>query len=361
MEIGIIGLPKSGKTTLFNSLTKGKADTLAFAPTTAQPNIGVAKVPDRRLEGLKAIFDPKRTVPAEVQYVDVAIAKGKGKELGGELLVYLSKADGFIHVVRAFSDERIPHPEGEVNPARDIDSMNMELAFSDLAIIERRLLRIKDSLKGAKSVEREALLREQSLLSRIGSDLEKEIPVREQSLTREEAKMLENYQFLTAKPMLIVLNIGEDQLPQRASLEEELKARCPRWPVAAVCAKLEMELGELGEAEALEFRSAMGAGEAVTDRIINLSYQLLGLITFFTIVSGEVKAWTIHQGTPAVKAAGKIHSDMERGFIRAEVIPYVELTRCGSLPEARKQGLLRLEGKNYVVQDGDVITFLFSV
>jgi len=361
MEIGIIGLPKSGKTTLFNSLTKGKADTQAFAPTTAQPNIGVAKVPDHRLDGLKAIFDPKRTVPAEVQYVDIAIARGKGKELGGELLVYLSRADGFIHVVRAFSDEAIPHPDGEINPPRDIDTMNMELAFSDLGIIERRLLRIKDSLKGAKSNERETLLREQSLLSRIGSDLEKEIPVKEQSLSGEETKMLENYQFLTAKPMLIVLNIGEDQLSQRASLEEDLKTRYPQWPVAAVCTKLEMELGQLSEAEAIEFRSAMGAGEAVTDCIISLSYQLLGLITFFTVVSGEVKAWTIHQGTPAVKAAGKIHSDMERGFIRAEVIPYVELTRCGSLPEARKQGVLRLEGKNYVVQDGDVITFLFSV
>jgi GTP-binding protein YchF len=361
MEICIIGLPKSGKTTLFNSLTKGKADTRPFAPTAAEPNIGVAKVPDSRLEGLTAIFKPKRTINAEVNYVDVAIKKAKGREIGGELLVHLGKADAFIHVVRAFSDQSIPHPEGDVDAARDLETINMELAFSDMAMIERRVTRIGGSLKGAKAAERDTLLHEQALLSRISTEIEADVPVRDQQLTQEEAKLIQNYQLLTAKPALIVLNIGEDQLPHASSLGERLRASYPRFEVAAICAKLEMELGELGEVEAAEFRSAMDAGEAATERIVKLSYELLGLITFFTIASGEVKAWTVRAGTAAVKAAGKIHSDMERGFIRAEVTSYPDLLRCGSIAEARRQGVLRLEGKEYIVQDGDVITFLFNV
>ncbi len=361
MEIGIIGLPKSGKTTLFNTLTKGKAQTRASASTGVEPNMGVAKVPDPRLEGLQTIFKPKRTVPAEVKYLDVAVARSKGTGLGGELLAYLSQVDAFIHVVRAFADERIPHPEGSVDVERDVDIMNMELMFSDLAIIERRLLRIDDSLKGARSTEREALLREKSLLARIKSAMQDEVPLGEQVLSSEERRITENYQFLSAKPLMIVLNIGEEQLGEASAVEEALRSRYPRYRVAAASAKLEMELGELAEPEATEFRSAMGVGEAVVDRIVRLSYELLGLISFFTTVSGEVRAWTIRQGTTAVKSAGKVHSDMERGFIRAEVVPFTDLARCGSLAEARRQGLLRLEGKNYVVQDGDVITFLFSV
>ncbi|RLC94480.1 MAG: redox-regulated ATPase YchF [Chloroflexi bacterium] len=361
MEIAIIGLPKSGKTTLFNCLTGAKAPTDPFAPTRAEPNVGVAKVPDPRLDGLTAIFKPKRTVNAEVKYVDVAIPKEKGKEIGGEALVHLGKADAFIHVVRAFVDASIPHPDGSVDPARDVDSMNMELAFSDMAIIERRLARVNDSLKGAKGGERDALLHEQALLSRIGSELEKDVPVRQQALTTEETRLIQSYQFLTMKPMLQVLNIGEDQIGEGPRLEAELKSSYPEATAAALCAKLEAELSELGQDEAAEFRSAMGAGEPATERILRLSQQLLGLVTFFTIASGEVKAWTVATGTPAAKAAGKIHSDMERGFIRAEVISYPDLQRSGSLADARKHGLLRLEGKDYIVQDGDVITFLFNV
>jgi GTP-binding protein YchF len=248
-----------------------------------------------------------------------------------------------------------------VDAARDLETINMELAFSDMAMIERRLTRIGDSLKGAKAAERDTLLHEQALLSRISTEIEGDVPVRDQQLTQEEAKLIQNYQLLTAKPALIVLNIGEDQLPQASSLSERLRASYPKFEVAAICAKLEMELGELGEVEAAEFRSAMEAGEAATERIVKLSYELLGLITFFTIASGEVKAWTVRAGTAAVKAAGKIHSDMERGFIRAEVTSYPDLVRCGSIAEARRQGVLRLEGKEYIVQDGDVITFLFNV
>lgn len=361
MELGIVGLPKSGKTTLFNSLTRGRAEIHTFGPTTLEPNVGAAKVPDPRLSGLQALLNPKKVVPAEVKYVDVAIHRDRGEELGSELRGYLGTVDAFIHVVRDFADETVPHIKGSLDPARDISMVNLEFTLSDLAIIERRLLRINDSLKGAKQQEREILLREQALLSRIKPALENETPIRQQSLSVDEARMLENYQFLTAKPVLVVLNIGEAQLPQASSLEEGLSQRYPQLKVAAVCAKLEMELSQLDEADAAEFRSALGVREGVIDRIIKLSYEVLGLLSFFTIASGEVRAWTVTQGTPAHKAAGKIHSDMERGFIRAEVVSYSDLVACGSLGEARKKGQLRLEGKNYPVRDGDVITFLFSV
>jgi GTP-binding protein YchF len=359
VEIGIIGLPKSGKTTVFNSLTKGEAKTDAYTPTALEPNLGVARVPDPRLLKLEAIFKPKKTVPAEVKYVDVAIPKGR--ELSGELLAYLGKTDALIYVVRAFSDERVPHSEGGIDPGRDIATINLELAFSDLAISERRLKRIEDSLKGAKSTERETLLREQNLMARIKSALEGEVPVREQELSHEETKLIENYQFLTVKPLLVLLNIGEEQLPQASSLEADLHSHYPRLQFAAVCGKLEMELSQLGDDEAAEFRSTMGIGEAMISRVIRLSFELLGLLSFFTIASGEVKAWTVPRNTPAPGAPGKIHTDMERGFIRAEVISYDDMVNCSSLAEARKKGLLRLEGKSYIVQDGDVITFLFNV
>jgi GTP-binding protein YchF len=361
MELAIVGLPKSGKTTLFNSLTKGQAEVHAFGPTRLEPNLGVTKVPDPRLYGLQSALNPKRVVPAEVKYIDVAIPKDKGDDVSGQLRGFLSTVDAFIHVVRAFADDTVPHSEGTIDPARDISSLNLELSLSDLEILERRLARIDDSLKGAKQQDRENILHEKATLSQIKAALAKEMPIREQSLTKEEAKMLENYQFLTAKPLLAALNIGEAQLPQAASIEQALQQRYPQLKMAAVCAKLEMELSQLGEADAAEFRSALGIREGAIDCVIRLSYEVLGLVSFFSVASGEVRAWTVPQGTPAPRAAGKIHSDMERGFIRAEVICYSDLVACGSLVEARKRGLLRLEGKNYVVQDGDVITFLFSV
>lgn len=365
MEIGIIGLPKSGKTTVFNALTRGKAQTDAYSSALA-PNIGVVKVPDPRLETLTKILKPKRTVPAEVTYIDIAAPSkgfGKGEGPGGQFLAYLSKVDALAHVIRVFEDERLPHPEGSVNPGRDVGTTNMELAFSDLSIIEKRMERLKASLKGAKPQERETISREQILLDKIKAGLEADTPVREQSLSESEAKLLENFQFLTAKPMLLLLNIGEKQIPESGSLEDKFGStyRSPYCDVAALCGKLEMELSQLDDAEAKEFRSEMGLIESGLDRIIRLSFSLLGLISFFTIASDEVKAWTVRRNTVAQKASGKIHTDMERGFIRAEVISHNELVKCGSLGEARKRGLLRLEGKNYIVQDGDVLTILFNV
>jgi ribosome-binding ATPase YchF (GTP1/OBG family) len=239
--------------------------------------------------------------------------------------------------------------------------LDLELAISDLAIMERRLEKLEASLKGAKATERESYLKEQLLLQKIKADLEKDIPIRLQGLAKEELKILANYQFLTAKPMLVVLNIGEKQISQASQLEGGIKALYPQFAVVALCDKLEMELVQLSDAEAREFREAMGLSKPALDRVIDLSYSLLGLISFFTTVSSELKAWTIPGGTPAPKAAGKIHSDMERGFIRAEVIGYSDLQNCGNLAEARKRGLLRTEGKSYTIQDGDVVTFLFNV
>lgn len=355
-------MPKSGKTTIFNALTKGRDEVVAYSPRLT-PNIGVAKVPDFRLPILEGIFQPKKTVPAEVSYIDiVGPIKSFGREAaGGEFLNYLTTADALLQVVRAFGDDSVPHPEGSIDPTRDMASLDLELAVSDLAIMERRLDKLATSLKGAEAAEREPYLKEQQLLHKIRIELEKEKPIRMQGLTKEELKMLANYQFLTAKPMLVALNIGEKQIAQASQLEDEIRSLYPEFAVVALCGKLETELAQLSDDEAREFREGMGLSRPALGRVIDLSHSLLGLISFFTTVSSELKAWTIPSGTPAPKAAGKIHSDMERGFIRAEVISYANLVSCGSLSEARKRGLLRTEGKNYIIQDGDIVTFLFNV
>jgi len=297
MEIGIIGLPQSGKTTVFNALTKGKAETGVYAPSAAGPNIGVAKVPDSRIEVLDKIFHPKRRVPTEVTYVDVAAppkSLGRGEGIAGQFLSHLSNVDAMLHVMRAFEDARVPHIEGSIDPDRDAVLMDLELAFSDLAIIERRLERIETSLKAAKPHEREAFSMEQALLARIKTALESETPIREQQLTEDEKRLISNYQFLTAKPLLLVFNIGEERLPEASSLEEEWRAKCqrPQLQVVVLCGKLEMELSQLEDADAQQFRSSMGLEEAALNRMVTLSYELLGLISFFTVVSDEVKAWT---------------------------------------------------------------------
>ena len=362
MKVAIVGLPKSGKTTIFNALTRGKAEVAAYSPTLT-PNTGVAKVTDSRLAVLEGIFQPKKTVPAEVSYTDIAGSiKGFGKEgAGGEFLNYLTTADALLQVVRAFEDDKVPHPEGSTDRKRDITSLDLELAISDLAIIERRLEKLEISSKAAKAAERDAYLKEQFILQKVKAELETDTPIRLQGLAEEELKMLSDYQFLTAKPMLVVLNIGEEQIPQASQLEGEISSLYPQFAVVALCGKLEMELAQLSDAEASEFREAMGLNQPALDRLVGLSYGLLGLVSFFTTVSSELKAWTIPGGTPAPKAAGKIHSDIERGFIRAEVISYSDLESCGNIAEARKRGLLRTEGKNYIIQDGDVVTFLFNV
>jgi len=303
-------------------------------------------------------------VPAEVSYIDIgATVKGGERGMGGQVLGELSNTDALINVVRAFADDSIPHPEGSLDVERDIAAINLELALHDAGIIGRRLERIETSLKGADSTERQGLLREQQLLARLKTELEKEAPIRQLGLTADETRAIANFQFLTAKPLLILVNIGEGQICEAASLEKEFEQRHrgAGLGVITLCGRLEMELTQLDEEAEKECRAEFGVTEPGLDRVVRLSYQLLDLVTFFTTVSDEVKAWSIPRGTTALKAAGKIHSDMERGFIRAEAISYDDLMKCDSMAEAHKKGRLRLEGKGYTVQDGDVITFLFNV
>jgi GTP-binding protein YchF len=359
INIGIVGLAQSGKTTIFNALTKGQADTKS-----STPHIGKAKVPEPRLKALADMLQPKRVVPAEVSYIDIgASVMGGDRGMGGQLLGELSNTDALINVVRAFADDSIPHIEGSLDVERDIAAIDLELTLHDASIISRRLERIDASLKGADPTERQLLLREQQLLARLKAELEKEAPIRQLGLTAEETKAISNFQFLTAKPLLIVVNIGEGQIGEAASLEKELNTSHAGTGsgVITLCGKLEMELTQLDEEAEKECRAEFGITEPGCERVIRLSYQLLDLITFFTTASDEVKAWSIPRGATALKAAGKIHSDMERGFIRAEAISYDDLMKCASLAEAHKKGRLRLEGKSYPVQDGDVITFLFNV
>ncbi|MFC1911802.1 redox-regulated ATPase YchF [Chloroflexota bacterium] len=367
IDIGIIGLAQSGKTTIFNALTRSKADSAGYTAASPTHHLCTAKVPEPRLQALTDMLQPKRVVPAEVRYIDIgASVKSLAKDkttIGGELLNQLGNADALINVVRAFPDESIPHVEGSLDIERDISTMNLELIFSDLSIIERRLERIETSLKGAKPPERQNLLHEQEQLLKFKVELEQDRSIRDLKLTDTETRMIANYQFLTAKPLLTLVNIGEEQLTEAPSLEAKFASLCCRegCGIMALCGKLEMELGQLDNSAAEEFRTDFGLQESGLDRVIKLSYDLLGLISFFTTASSEVKAWSIKAGTSALKAAGKIHSDIERGFIRAEVIGYNDLCQHGNLPEARKKGLLRLEGKDYIVEDGDIITFLFNV
>lgn len=366
MELGIIGLPKSGKTTVFNALTRGRTETSHSGGQSSKLTIGVDKVADRRVDALVAMFHPKHVAQAEVRYVDIPWAPdstGKSQGIGGEYLNVLQRTDALLHVVRAFDEPSVPHIQGSVDPYRDADTINLELAFSDLAIIERRFQRLETEFKSSKAQEREAGRREAALLTRLKDGIEKDVAIREQELTAEEVKLISAYQFLTAKPMLVLFNIGEAQLPQAGKIEEEARGRLgsSRVLVATMCAKLEADLAQLPSAEEEEFRRSLEAGEPGTAKVTRLSYQLLGLISFFTTGPDEVKAWTIREGTPAVKAAGQIHSDIERGYIRAEVVSFDDLARCGGFAEVRRQGKLRLEGKTYTVKDGDVIEFLFNV
>lgn len=365
MQIAIIGLPRAGKTTVFNALTGARARTGAYS-TATEANVAVVQVPDERPEELAKIFKPKKVVHAVVEYVDAGgvVKTGTRSEgISGQLLNQISKADALLEVVRVFQDESVPHPEGSVDPARDVATMDLELTYSDLAIVERRMERLKEMVHKVKPQEREAGEREMGLLSRIKANLEKEVPIRAQQLTEEEHLAIKAFQFLTAKPLLIVLNIGEDQLDRA----EEIQARVsrgysvPSTAFTTLCGQVEAEVAELDPGEKQQFLEAMGVRESGVNRAIRLSYQLLDYVSFFTGGPEEVRAWTVRRNTPAVKAAGVIHSDMERGFIRAEVVRYSDLMAAGSMAEARRRGVLRLEGKSYPVQDGDVLHILFNV
>ena len=365
MQLGIIGLARSGKTTVFNAVTRGSAQVGAYS-SSSQPNVGVVNVPDARVDKLAEIYKPKKTTYATIQYVDFPAAGesfGKGEGPAGKFINDLARTDALIHVVRAFEDDSVPHPEVTIDPARDIETMDLELSFADLAIIERRLQRLETEMRSVKAGERDQMQRLKDLLSRLKAGLEAETPIREQTISEEDARLLEGTQFLTAKPFLLVINIGEGQLGERGSIEASFqeKHRRPGRDVAVFCGKFEKDLNELSEADAEEFRASAGVTESGMAGAIRMSYALLGLISFLTAGPDECRAWTVERGSTAPVAAGKIHSDLQRGFIRAEVIRFEDLVACGSEAEAKKRGLLRTEGKAYVVQDGDILNILFNV
>jgi GTP-binding protein YchF len=364
MEIGIIGFPQSGKTTVFNTVTRGHAAVAGYSQT---PNVGIAKVPDARLDALAAMYKPRRVVPAEISYTDIPPPPegfGKNRGIGGEYLNALQSMDALLIVVRDFVNPSVVHIDDNINPYRDIENLLTEIVFSDLEILERRISRLQGGLKGAKPHEREAFNKEMAFLEDLRPDLENGLPLREQNFDGDPARWLGGYGMLSLKPLIVVVNTGEDKLDDIEQLESEIATTIAekRIRVIATCAQIEMELGQLEEKAAEdEMRAALGVGESTLDRMVRLSYDVVGRISFFTVGEDEVRAWEISQGTAAQKGAGRIHSDLERGFIRAEVISYESLISCGSLSEGRKQGLLRQEGKGYIVQDGDIMHVLFNV
>ena len=366
MDLVIVGLARSGKTSVFNALTRGHLPVGAYSAEAEIP-IGTVKVPDERLDKLAALFHPKKLTHADIQFNDIPGAltwrgAGRGEGPGPQVQSTLDRADALVHVVRAFQNDAVPHPEGGVDPARDIEAFNLELIFADLGIVERRLERLDAATRSARAGDREASEKEMILLRRAKEGFEQEKPLYAQGLSAEELHSLANYNLLSAKPLITLLNIGEGDVSRQEEIEVEgRKAAGAHTLVAALCGKLEMELNDLSDTEAAEFRADLGLSEPPAGRVSRLSFDLLGLISFFTVGEDECRAWPIRQGTQAMKAAGAIHSDLERGFIRAEVIHWDELLELGSLAEARKRGLLRGEGKTYEVQDGDICHILFNV
>ena len=366
MQIAIVGLAGSGKTTVFNTLTRGHAETGGFGGL--ELHVGVVKVPDERLDSLAAIFKPKKVVRADVTYVDLpappASTEGRvgTEELPAEHLAKLRESDALLHVVRAFEDPSNPHPEGSVDPARDLDRLDFEFVIADLALVDRRLERLKTSGRHGTPAEREQNEREEVVLVRLKAALEAGRPIRDEALELDEEKAIRGFRFLTQKPVLVLLNVGESDI---ATAPERIAAIVAGYDhrqaiVEALSAKIEMELGELEADEAAVFMEELGIAASGLDRVIALSYRLLGLISFLTAGPDEVRAWPIPDGASAVDAAGAIHTDLARGFIRAETVAYEDLLSLGSMAEARKAGRLRSEGKTYRVRDGDVVEILFS-
>lgn len=362
MQIGIVGLPNSTKTTVFNALTRSQAETGAYNTGQVEVNTAIVQVPDGRVDRLSAMFNPRKTTYARIQYNDIAGLKaGIGKEggLSGALFNAIAINDALLHVVRAFQDDNVPHPEGRVDPARDLAALDFEFLFSDLAVVDRRMERLAHDL-GKRGVypTRQADQQEFDLLMRIKENLEQEIPARDLDLTPEEEKRLRGFQLLTLKPTLVVLNVGEGGAADPA---QYVDYRHRRSEVICLRGQLEMEIAQLEGNEAELFLQEYGIAEPGLNRLIRLSYDLLGLQSFFTVGEDEVRAWTIDKGATAVEAAGAIHSDLARGFIRAEVVAYDDLMRAGSMAEARKAGKFRLEGRDYAVQDGDILNIRFNV
>ena len=356
MRIGILGFPRSGKTTLFNVLARAHAPTGTFASAAGGIHVGTVLVPDPRLEALRDLFEPKKYTPARVEYVDLA-GPPSGEDAAAATLLpqQITTADLLLVVVRAFEDPAVHHPRGSVDPIRDATAFGEELLLKDMAVLEGRLDRVRKAKRvGQKGVEAELALLERCLAS-----LESGKPLREVGFDEEEEKMLRGFGLLTGRPMLVAFNVGEDRA-KGAGLAASWGDR-PGTAAVEICGKVEMEIADLSEKEASEYMELLGIRESGLTRVIRLSYDLLGVLSFFTVGKDEVRAWTVPVGTRAVRAAGAIHSDLERGFIRAEVVPGSDLLAAGGLAEAKSRNLMRVEGKDYVVRDGDVLNIRFSV
>ena len=365
MKLGIVGLPNVGKSTLFNSLTKAGAESANYPFCTIDPNVGVVTVPDERLDVLGKMYNTKKIVPAAIEFVDIAgLVKGasKGEGLGNQFLANIREVDAIVHVVRCFEDSNIVHVDGSIAPLRDIETINLELIFSDIEILERRIAKAVKVARNDKTV-----VKELELLEKIKEHLENDNMARSFEVNDEdELALLESYNLLTYKPVIFAANVAEDDLMDDGASNEGVAsvreyAEKENCEVFVVCAQIEQEIAELEDDEKKMFLEDLGLSESGLEKLIKASYSLLGLISYLTAGEPEVRAWTIKKGTKAPQAAGKIHSDFERGFIRAEIVSYDDLMDCGTYGAAKDKGLVRLEGKEYVVQDGDIILFRFNV
>ncbi len=361
MKIGIVGLPNVGKSTLFNSITNAGAECANYPFCTIEPNVGVVPVPDERLDILGKMYDTEKIVHAIIEFVDIAgLVKGasKGEGLGNKFLSHIRETDSIVEVVRCFDDSNIVHVDGNVNPIRDIETINLELVLADMETVEKRIDRAAKLAKGDKKY-----LSEEDAFKKVRTVLEAGKPARIAELTDEEKEYIKDAFLLTMKPVLYVANISEEDIGKENEYVKQVKeyAKKENSEVISLCVKIEEELSTLEGEEKQEMLEAMGLSESGLDKVIKASYDLLGLMSFLTAGKKEVRAWTIKKGTKAPGAAGKIHTDFERGFIKAEIVSFEDLNRLGSYQKAKEAGLVRLEGKDYVMQNGDVVEFKFNV